>query len=106
MGLAPFYSPKGWHEADPERGRAMIRKLILSAVMATATVAGVTSMPATAEANPPALFPRRFEVMVHRGPQGWQSHGTYKLHAQAELVAIRLRHAGNRVEIREFFSEK
>ncbi|MBP3955793.1 hypothetical protein J8F10_10910 [Gemmata sp. G18] len=81
----------------------MIRKMMLSVVAATATVAGVTSIPTIADASPPALLPHhRFEVLAYRGSEGWKSHGVYRLHAPAELVAIRLRHAGYRVEIREF----
>jgi hypothetical protein len=80
----------------------MIRKLILSAVITTATLTALVTNPASADASPPALLPHhRFEVLAERGT-GWQSHGVYRLHAEAELVAIRLRHQGFRVEIRQF----
>jgi hypothetical protein len=80
----------------------MIRKLILSAVVATATLTVLTAIPSRATADVPTLLPHhRFEVRVARGAD-WESHGVYRLHAEAELVAIRLRHHGYRVEIRQF----
>jgi hypothetical protein len=81
----------------------VFRQLILSAALATGTLTALSVMPATAEAAPPALLPHHhFEVLVQRGPQGWQSHGIYRFHAEAKLIALRLRHEGQRVEIREF----
>ncbi len=81
----------------------MIRKLILSTVIATATFAGLTAMPTHADASPPALLPHhRFEVIARRDSTDWVSRGTFRLHARAELLAVRLRHQGYKVEIRQF----
>lgn len=77
----------------------MFRKLILSAVIATATL---TATATTADAGTPTILPHhRFEVLATRGGE-WKSHGVYHLHARAEVVAIRLRLEGYRVEIRQF----
>ncbi|MDY3556104.1 hypothetical protein R5W24_005267 [Gemmata sp. JC717] len=81
----------------------MIRKLILSAVFTTSTLTAMVATPTTAEASLPPLLPHhRFEVLVLRGSQGWQSHGVYRLHVEAKVIAIRLRQQGYKVEIREF----
>ncbi|QJX00701.1 hypothetical protein [Frigoriglobus tundricola] len=81
----------------------MIRKLILSAVIATATLTGLAAVPARADGGPPALLPHhRFEVVARRGASDWQSKGTFRLHARAELLAVRLRQQGYTVEIRQF----
>ncbi len=80
----------------------MIRKLILSAVIATATVTGMSMTPTTAEAAPfNHDFHRRFEVVVECGHR-WENRGTFRDRFEAERVAQRLRHDGFRVEIREF----
>jgi hypothetical protein len=81
----------------------MIRKLILSAVVAASTLTALTVTPSLADADPPALLPHhRFEVLAQRPGADWQSHGTYRLHAEAQLIAMRLRHQGFHVEIRQF----
>ena len=81
----------------------MIRKLILSAVIATATFAGLAAIPAQADASPPAILPHhRFEVLARRDAFDWQSKGTFRLQARAEVLAARLRHQGYKVEIRQF----
>lgn len=74
----------------------MIRKLILTAVLATGGVAGVTS---TASAQPPAPFDRhahdrgRFQVLVrHRGH--WDVHGTYRDRDDAQRAARHLERQG------------
>lgn len=80
----------------------MIRKLILTAVLATGAVAGVTS---TASAAPPATFDRRdhdhdrdrdrgrFQVLVrHRGH--WDVHGSYRDREDAQRAARRLERQG------------
>ncbi len=79
----------------------MIRKLILSAVIATGTVTGLTMSASNADARPPVEFHRRFEVIVECGHR-WENRGTFRDRFEAERVAQRLRHDGFRVEIREF----
>lgn len=80
----------------------MFRKLILSAVIATATLTGLSATPSTADASAPTLLPHhRFEVLATRGGE-WKSHGVYHLQARAEVVAARLRLEGFRVEIRQY----
>jgi hypothetical protein len=77
----------------------MIRKLILSAVLAAGAVAGLTATPASADAAD--FHHRRFEVLVERGHR-WENRGTYQNRFDAERAARRLRHEGFRVEIREW----
>jgi hypothetical protein len=82
----------------------MFRKLILSAVLATGAVAGVTTTAATADAAPfehRREFHHRFEVIVQCG-RGWENRGTFGDRFEAERRAQHLRHEGFRVEIREF----
>ena len=74
----------------------MIRKLILTAVLATGAIVGVTATSATADAAPPVQFDRdrdhdrdrhnvRFEVQVrHRGH--WDTYGTYRDRDDAQRV--------------------
>ena len=82
----------------------MIRKLILSAVIATATLTGLSTTPTSAEAAAPFEYGRgihrRFEVVVECGHR-WENRGTYRDRYEAERVARRLRYEGFRVEIRE-----
>jgi hypothetical protein len=81
----------------------MTRKLIMSAVLATGTLTGVVATACPAGAEVPALLPHhRFEVLARRNGSDWQSQGTFRLHAHAEVLAIRLRHQGFRVEIKQF----
>ncbi|MDB5309884.1 MAG: hypothetical protein JWO38_4086 [Gemmataceae bacterium] len=81
----------------------MIRNLILSAVVATGTLTGLTLTPTAADAHTPVEYHhRRFEVLVHSWHHGWQIHGTYHDRFDAEQAARHLRHEGFRVEIREF----
>jgi hypothetical protein len=89
----------------------MIRKLILSAVIATGAVAGLTMSPATAEAAPPIGHDRdrdhdrdrrnvRFEVQVrHRGH--WDTYGTYRDRDDAQRVVRMLERRGQdaRIEV-------
>ena len=79
----------------------MIRKLILSAVIATGTLTGLGLPPTTAEA---ATFDRghrrQYEVLVQCGHR-WKNRGTYRDRFDAERAAHRLQHEGFRVEIRE-----
>jgi hypothetical protein len=78
----------------------MFRKLILSAVMATATVTGLALTPTVADAHPPVVC-HRFEVLVLRGHR-WENRGTFCDRFEAERVAHRLRHEGFRVDVRGF----
>ncbi len=83
----------------------MIRKIILSAVIATATVAGLTATPSTVEAASPGTFDRdrhrvRFEVQVrHRGH--WDTYGTYRDRDEARRVVRMLERQGKdaRIEV-------
>jgi hypothetical protein len=80
----------------------MFRKLILSAVLATATLTGLTATTSNADASVPTILPHHhFEVMATRGGE-CKSHGVYHLQARAEVVATRLRLEGYRVEIRQY----
>ena len=82
----------------------MIRKLILSAVLATGAIAGVTATSATAHAAP-GQFDRdrhnvRFEVQVrHRGH--WDTYGTYRDRDDAQRVVRMLERRGQdaRIEV-------
>jgi len=78
----------------------MIRKLILSAVIATGTITGLTMTPSSADAAPPLAFHHRFEVLVQCGRQ-WENRGSYNNRFEAMRAARHLRHQGLRVEIRE-----
>jgi hypothetical protein len=76
----------------------MIRKLILSAVVATGTITGLTLTPAAADAHPPVVFHHRFEVLVRCG-HAWEVRGTYRDLCDAERAARDLRHHGYDVRI-------
>jgi len=79
----------------------MLRKLILSAVVAAGTLTGLALTPTIADAHPPADFHHhRFEVLVWRG-HGWENRGRYRDRFDAQRAARHLRHEGFRVEIRE-----
>jgi len=77
----------------------MFRKLILSAVLATGALAGLTLTPATADAHPPVgRYHGRFEVLyLCRGH--WDVYGTYRDHGAAERAARHLRHRGFAVRL-------
>jgi hypothetical protein len=86
----------------------MIRKLILSAVLATGAIGGVTATTATADAAPVG-FERdrdhdrrsvRFEVLVrYRGH--WDTFGTYRDRDDAQRVVRMLERQGRdaRIEV-------
>ncbi|QJW99938.1 hypothetical protein [Frigoriglobus tundricola] len=76
----------------------MIRKLVLSAVIATATLTGLSLTPTAAEAAAP--LHRRFEVLVECG-RCWEVRGVYHNRFEAERAAHHFRHEGFRVQIRE-----
>jgi hypothetical protein len=71
----------------------VIRKLILSAVVATGTVTGLTLAPAAADAHPPVYNHYRFEVLVRCG-HAWEVRGTYRDWLDADRAIRRLRHEG------------
>jgi hypothetical protein len=76
----------------------MFRKLLIGGVAVVALVA----VPGSASAALPAVLPHhKFDVMVLRDG-AWVCHGTYRLHAAAEVATIRLRHHGMQVEIRQY----
>ncbi len=87
----------------------MIRKLILSAVLATGAITGVTATSASADAAPPVGHDRdrdhdrrnvRFEVQVrHRGH--WDTYGTYRDRDDAQRVVRMLERQGRdaRIEV-------
>lgn len=87
----------------------MIRKLLLSAVIATGAVAGLAATPAAADAAPPGGHDRdrdrdhdrrgvRYEVLIrHRGH--WDHYGTYRDRDDARRVAWRLERLGHDVRI-------
>jgi hypothetical protein len=79
----------------------MFRKLILSAIVAAATLTCLVAVPSAANAAPAILPHHRFEVLAEHGG-AWQSRGIYHLQVRAEVLAARLRHQGYRVEIRQF----
>jgi hypothetical protein len=80
----------------------MFRKLILSTVIATGTLTGLSATASTADAGVPTILPHHhFEVLATRGGE-CKSHGVYHLQPRAEVVATRLRLEGYRVEIRQF----
>lgn len=84
----------------------MIRKLILSAVLAAGAIAGLTATPTTADAAP-AQFDRdrdrdrhnvRFEVQVrHHGH--WDTYGTYRDRDDAQRVVRMLERQGKNARI-------
>ncbi|HJZ58036.1 MAG TPA: hypothetical protein VKE74_24050 [Gemmataceae bacterium] len=85
----------------------MIRKLILSAVIATGATTGLTMTPATAEAAQPGGYDRdhdrrwvRYEVLIrHRGH--WDTYGTYRDRDDARRVERVLERQGydTRIEV-------
>src|SRR4051794_12364771 len=86
---------------DPKpRRRAMIRKLILSAVLSAAALTELTTTPGAADANPPVgqHHRGRFEVQVLRRHH-WDCYGTYRDRDDARRAAQRLRHQGFQVRI-------
>jgi hypothetical protein len=79
----------------------MFRKLILSAVVSTATLAGFAAPDASAHERVDYHHYRRFEVVVWER-HGWENRGVFDERWEAERRAEHLRHEGFRVEIREW----
>jgi hypothetical protein len=76
----------------------MLRKLLAGAVVMVALVAA----PGSASAALPTILPHhKFDVLVLRDG-AWVCRGTYRLHVAAEAAAVRLRHHGMQVEIRQY----
>jgi hypothetical protein len=78
----------------------MLRKLILSAVLAGGTVTGLSLTPNTADAHPPV---RRFHhdvEVIYRSGRCWEVYGHYRNRFEADRVAQSLRCRGYAVEIR------
>jgi hypothetical protein len=83
----------------------MLRKLILSAVLAVSTITGLSfaATEASAQPLPYPPFPHRphhvhYEVLVrHRGH--WDSHGVYHSYEEARRAAWLLRDRGFEVRI-------
>jgi hypothetical protein len=79
----------------------MIRKLILSTVIATGAVTGLALTPSTADAAPPIghdHHPARLEVLV-RHRLHWDVYGTYRDRDDARRVARMLKRQGHEVRI-------
>ncbi|QJX00258.1 hypothetical protein [Frigoriglobus tundricola] len=79
----------------------MVRKLILSTIVATAAVTNLVAAQ-DSETLTPTHSDHHYKVLVLRGGDGWQLHRTYRLHAEARRDAIRLWHDGYRVVIWDF----
>src|SRR5262245_60432204 len=101
-----FISHKGrptWRPNNEEND--MIRKLILSAVIATATITCTSLSATTAEAAHPGSFKRdryrhgvRFEVQV-RHVGHWDTYGTYHHREEARRVVTMLERQGRDAKI-------
>jgi hypothetical protein len=79
----------------------MFRKLLLSAVLTTATLTGFSMTPLAADASPaPDHYYRheRFRV-VFRHNGYWSTFGTYDRRWEADRAAEHLRHDGFEVHI-------
>ena len=81
----------------------MLRKLLLSAVLATGTLTGLALTPAPAAARPPVEHGRhdrhaRFEVIYLDCGQ-WKNYGTYRDQDDAQRAAHQLRHRGFAVKV-------
>jgi hypothetical protein len=83
----------------------MLRKLLLSALLAAGTVTGIALTPAAAEARPPwsehdrhDYRHNRFEVL-YLDCGHWKNSGTFRDREDAERAAHRLRSRGFAVRI-------
>lgn len=80
----------------------MFRQLILSAVAATGTVAGLTATPATASAQPPATFgPHTRYVVLVRHHGHWDRYDTFRDFHDARRAVWQLERHGRdaRIEV-------
>jgi hypothetical protein len=86
----------------------MFRKLILSAVLATGTITGLTLTPTAADAQPVDCrhdrddhpeWHRRYEVL-YRECDRWVIAGFFEDRCNADRAADNLRHRGLQVEVR------
>ena len=78
----------------------MFRKLLLTALIATGTLAGLNVTAGSADAAPVEFRHCRYEVLVQCGPR-WEVRSIYHNKYEAERAARHLRHEGFRVQIRE-----
>jgi hypothetical protein len=77
----------------------MFRRLMLSAILGTGLMTGMTLTPATADAHPPEAFHHDYEVLYrHRGC--WEVYRVYRESWEADQAAHRLRHDGFEVDVR------
>ena len=78
----------------------MFRTTILTAVLGTGLIAGLTLTPATADAHPPIeRFHHEFEVVILRHGC-WERYGRYCDLREAERIAHHLRREGRAAEVR------
>ena len=77
----------------------MIRRILLSAVLGTGLVTGLTLTPATAEAQPGNFHHRRFEV-VYLQHHHWHVYGVFHNRFEADRAAAHLQRHGHPVQIR------
>ncbi len=78
----------------------MFRKAILSAVLGTGLVTGLTLTPASAEAHPPARHIRHEVEVLYRCGFRWEVYGHFHDRFAAERAAEALRCRGYVVDVR------
>ena len=76
----------------------MLRKLLLSWVVAAGSMLWLSATPLPAAAGEPVT--RQFQVLV-QDEAGWHPRGTYPLQSEARQAAVSLWKEGKRVLIRE-----
>jgi hypothetical protein len=88
-------------QKHPRRGeKPMLRKLIVTSVLATGTLTGLAVIPAAADAHPPVRDYRHGFDVLRRCGWRWEVVGHYFDRWEAERVASRLRHHGEIIEVR------
>ena len=76
----------------------MLRKLIVTAVLATGTLTGLAALPTAADAHPPVRdFRHGFDVL-HRCGWRWEVYGHYFDLWEAERVASIVRRQKSRTD--------
>jgi hypothetical protein len=78
----------------------MVRKAILSAILGTGLVTGLTLTPNVAEAHPPARHARHDVEVLYCCGFRWEVYGHYHNRFEAERAAESLRCRGYAVEVR------
>ena len=81
----------------------MLRKLLLSTLLAAGTVTGLALTPATADARSPVEYRHhhrhaRFEVL-YLDCGHWKCYGNYRERCDADQAACRLRERGYAVKV-------